>query len=162
MITWGFMGAASDAGSTYAIVLVCPDDRIMYAGLASRLRMAGLQTVNAVVWGRLLLDATSCLVTVEDECFTEIHTGSSRLTAAEPQRLTPLWLTLATSGRVVLALVPPGTLPQFEADPNSDEVEVWTEKLDALATARGILAGFATVIDKPAPAAGPVVARTET
>jgi hypothetical protein len=154
MITWGFMVAASAAGETRAAVILCPDDRIVYAGLAARFRAAGLKAVNSPLWSRFALDVTTCLVTVEGKFFTEIHTGKSRLTAAEPQSLSPSWLTAARNGRVVLALVPPKTLPEVEVGPGSSSAEVWGDRLDRLAAVGELLTGFATVIDKPAPAAG--------
>lgn len=153
MIEWGFMVSASTAGDTWAAVLMSPEDRVAYAALASRLRAGGLKIVKSPLWGRFALDATSCMVTVEREHFTQMHTGRSRLLATEAQPMTPLWLAAARRGRVILALLPPGTLAGIKAGAEN-QADLWGARLDELADHGGLLTGFATVLDVPAPAAG--------
>lgn len=157
MITWGFMVSTSKANDKWATVVACPDTGEIYAALAVRLRAGGLTLVKSPHWRELKFDATTCLVTVEDEQFTQIHTGHSRLVATERQQLTPLWLTAASRGRVVLVLVPPGTLSgvPIGTAARGSMAERWAGRIDDLAEHGGVLAGFATVIEEPAPSVAP-------
>jgi hypothetical protein len=167
MITWGFMVLASPADERHAAILMCPDDRALYGALASRLRIGGLRLVNTPRWDRLDVSATSCMVTVQDGHFTEMHTCRARMLATEKQPVTPLWLAAAESGKVVLILLPPLTLPALPAatltgvSASQADMDSYGNLLVHLAARNQLLAGWATVLDVPAPIPGAGTARSK-
>lgn len=149
------------ADRRWGALIVQPDDADMHKQLAVRLRRARCAFLSAREYAGVVWPETTCTVTVQPVadvvCVTELHTGASRLLPTEPLELPPLFVESLARRRVLLALLPPGTLPvNGEGLPmpaeGREHVAVLVEQA---AGRRELLAGYARVLDQPAPRPAP-------
>ena len=151
-------GLVEKAGEQRAVAIAQADDAEAHEQLAKRFKAGGLTKVRAADWNRLALSLSDCSLTLEGGLHTQIHTGRSRMLLNPPQApSSPQWLVVAGQRLPVLGLVGPGSLPSMGADrPAPDEVlELLPDQLDRAANDGTLLAGFARLLDVPAPTAGP-------
>lgn len=147
---------STTGGVRWAYVTAQPDDEDAYAALAVRFKQVGMRAVSRSDWNAVRLPLTPCMVSVEDDHITEVHTSRSRILCSPPVKATANWLAAASRGRVVLVLVRPGTIPVVGADRALPEEfrELSVEQVLAAADRREVHAGLARVLDGPAPHPG--------
>ncbi|MFD5468238.1 hypothetical protein ACFWIQ_36330 [Kitasatospora sp. NPDC127059] len=149
--TWGLSVVDLVDGDRWAVVVAQAADDAQFDALATRFKQAGLKRTNSREWNRGLLPVTTCSVTVEAGHLTQAHTGRSRILCFPPPDVTANWEKAAARGRVLLALVRPGTLPGVgDAELQPGERDVAADRIDAEAAAGRLLAGLAAVLDRPA------------
>ncbi|GAA2686838.1 hypothetical protein [Streptomyces lunalinharesii] len=144
--TWGLGVLQSDDGDRWAQVVIQPDETSEHAELAVRLKSAGCKRLSRREWDGGLWPLSKCSVTVEAGRLTQLHTGRSRILCSEPMPASTRWQAAAERGRVLLALVQPGTLNgvPLDVDVVADAAEPWPGMLDAVSAGR-LLGGLAEV-----------------
>ncbi|MFJ7280681.1 hypothetical protein [Kitasatospora sp. NPDC098663] len=155
MMTWGLSVAELADGDEWAMAVAEPADSGQYEVLAARLKQGGVKRVSAREWSGGLWPVTRCSVTVMGGCLAEAHTGKSRLLCSPPPAVSARWEKAAGRGRAVLGLVRPGTFPTSgEGFLLPEHLEHAVELVETEAAEGRLLAGLATVLDRPAPAPG--------
>jgi hypothetical protein len=154
MTVWGLSVVASAAGEVRAMALLQPADETAHGEVARRLKAAGLAAVRPPDWHRFALTRTQCSITVEHGHVTQAHTGRSRMLCQPPAEVSERWMEAAAGKLVIFGLLTPGSLPNVEGMMPPELAEHGAELVAELVDQRRVLAGFATVLDAPAPAPG--------
>lgn len=160
MIHWAFTTVTSAKGGDPRPVaaLECDDDEQFFA-LVARFRRAGLRYLSGSDWEGMRWPDTTCTMTLQPAggvlSLIELHTGKSRILPDAPQPLPPLFAASVRT-RVLVALVPRGTLPSIGTDVLAppETLEHYGALMRKAADERVLLAGYARVLDQPAPAPG--------
>ncbi|EOT04362.2 hypothetical protein K530_08904 [Streptomyces noursei CCRC 11814] len=122
-------------------MVVQPADDAQHAELAVRLRAAGLKRLTVREWQAGLWPLSRCSVTVAAGHLEQMHTGRSRVLCRPAMPVAPTWQAAADRGRVLLALVQPGTLDE---SPAAADMADWSGIDDAV-RAGLLLGGLAEV-----------------
>lgn len=161
MINWYVETIEPAGGDAWGFLGLQPEADDLYAQLAPRLRRAGCKFINTREYVGVLWPNTTCTVTVQPldgvPCLVELHTGASRLMPTERCTLPPMFVEAIKRGRLLLALIRPGTLTSSYGTHATMPAEVREHvgaQLDAAVAERSVMAGLARVLDQPAPRAG--------
>lgn len=156
MMTFAY-GLVAKAGERRALAIAQADTTDAHEQLARRFKAGGLAKVRAADWNRFALGRSDCSITIEGSMHTQVHTGRSRMILATPQSVSSVgWVEVARERMPILGLVPPGSLPNVGPDRlvHGEILELLPEQLNQVADGGLLLAGFAQLLDTPAPVAG--------
>jgi hypothetical protein len=157
MINWGITTVSpGNADDPRPVLTIEPHEFAQHAHIATRLRRGGCKPLNFGAWTGMRWPDTSCTITISDHQgephFTELHTGASRMRPTHPIELAPKFVECLRT-RVLVALLMPGTLPSVGAGRllPGELLEFIPEAIEASIWRGELLAGYARVIDHPAP-----------
>lgn len=161
MINWYVETISPAEGELWGLLALQPDDLDQYDQLAPRFRRGGCKNLTPREYYGVMWAQTTCTVTVQTldgvPHVTELHTGASRIIPTADLGVPPLFAEAIGRGRMLLALLAPGTLPTYGTDrplPAETREHVGEQMEQAIAQPGRVLGGFARVLDQPAPLPG--------